>query len=267
MAIHPTAIVDPRAELGADVEIGPYAIVEGPVVLGDRVRIHAHGCVRGPSEIGEDTVIFSFACIGGDPQDLKYRGEPTRLVVGKRNTFRENSTANRGTTAGDGVTRIGDDNLFMANTHVAHDCVVGNRCVFANSVAIAGHVTIQDRVVLGGLAAVHQFGRIGRCAMVGGGGMAAQDVPPFTIAQGDRARLVGLNVVGLRRAGFSREVMSALKGAYRELFQAGMPTRIASEQVRAFYHDVPEVLELVAFLESSQRGICRSVGSPDAADE
>lgn len=267
MAIHPTAIVDSRAELGADVEIGPYAIVEGHVRLGDRVRIHAHGSVRGPSEIGADTVVFSYACIGGDPQDLKYRGEPTRLVVGARNTFRENSTANRGTAAGGAVTRIGDDNLFMANTHVAHDCVVGNHCVFANSVAIAGHVTIQDRVVLGGLAGVHQYGRIGRCAMVGGGGMAAQDVPPFTIAQGDRARLVGLNVVGLRRAGFSREVMSALKAAYRELFQAGMPTRIAAEQVRAFYSDVPEVLELVAFLESSQRGICRSVGSSDAADE
>ncbi len=267
MAIHPTALVDSRAELGADVEIGPYAIIEGPVRLGDRVQVHAHGMVRGHTELGPECVIHPFACIGGDPQDLKYRGEPTRLVVGARNTFRENSTANRGTAASGGITRIGNDNLFMASTHVAHDCVVGDHCVFANSVAIAGHVTIQDRVVLGGLAAVHQYGRIGRCAMVGGGGMAAQDVPPFTIAQGDRARLVGLNVVGLRRAGFSREVMSALKGAYRELFQAGMPTRIASEQVRAFYHDVPEVLELVAVLESSQRGICRSVGSSDGADE
>lgn len=267
MAIHPTAVVDPRAELGPDVEIGPYAVVEGPVRLGARVEVQAHAIVRGDTEIGADSRIYSFACLGGDPQDLKYRGEPTRLVVGARNTFREFTTANRGTAAGHAVTRIGDDNLFMANTHVAHDCVVGNHCVFANSVAIAGHVTIQDRVVLGGLAAVHQFGRIGRCAMVGGGGMAAQDVPPFTIAQGDRARLVGLNVVGLRRAGFSREVMSALKGAYRELFQAGMPLRIAAEQVRAFYNDVPEVIEMVDFLESSQRGICRSVGSSDAADE
>lgn len=267
MAIHPTAVVDPRAELGPDVEIGPYAIIEGPVRLGARVQVQAHGAVKGQTEIGADSRIFSFACIGGDPQDLKYRGEPTRLVVGERNTFREFSTANRGTAAGEAITRIGDDNLFMANTHVAHDCVVGNHCVFANSVAVAGHVIIQDRVVLGGLAAVHQFGRIGRCAMVGGGGMAAQDVPPFTIAQGDRARLVGLNVVGLRRAGFSREVMSALKGAYRELFQSGMPLRIAAEQVRAFYSDVPEVIEMVDFLETSQRGICRSVGSSDTADE
>lgn len=267
MAIHPTAIVDVRAELGADVEIGPYAVIEGPVRLGDRVAVHAHGTVRGETVVGADTKIFSFACIGGDPQDLKYRGEPTRLIIGERNCFRENSTANRGSAGGSAVTRIGNDNLFMACTHVAHDCVVGDHCVFANSVAIAGHVQVHDRVVLGGLAAVHQFGRIGRCAMVGGGGMAAQDVPPFTIAQGDRARLVGLNVVGLRRAGFSREVMSALKNAYRELFQSGMPLRIAAEQVRAFYNDVPEVIELVDFLESSQRGICRSVGAPDQADE
>ncbi|GDX78507.1 acyl-[acyl-carrier-protein]--UDP-N-acetylglucosamine O-acyltransferase [Deltaproteobacteria bacterium] len=267
MAIHPTAIVDPRAQLGADVELGPYAVIEGAVKLGARVQVHAHGMVRGDTEIGADSKVYSFACIGGDPQDLKYRGEPTRLVVGERNSFREFTTVNRGTASGGAITRIGNDNLFMANTHVAHDCTVGDHCVFANSVAIAGHVTIQDRVVLGGLAAVHQQGRIGRCAMVGGGGMAAQDVPPFTIAQGDRARLVGLNVVGLRRAGFSREVMSALKNAYRELFQAGMPLRIAAEQVRAFYNDVPEVIELVDFLETSQRGICRSVGAPDAADE
>lgn len=267
MAIHPTAVVDPRAELAPDVEIGAYAVLEGPVRLGARVQVHAHGMVRGNTEIGADSIVYSFACIGGDPQDLKYRGEPTRLVVGERNHFREFTTVNRGTTGGTALTRIGNDNLFMANTHVAHDCTIGDHCVLANSVALAGHVNVQDRVVLGGLAAVHQFGRIGRCAMVGGGAMAAQDVPPFTIAQGDRARLVGLNVVGLRRAGFTREVMSALKNAYRELFQAGMPMRIAAEQVRAFYNDVPEVIELVDFLETSQRGICRSVGAPDSADE
>ncbi len=267
MPIHATAVVDSRAELGVDVEIGPYAVIEGKVQLGDRVQVQSHAVVRGQTTIGADSRIFSFACVGGDPQDMKYRGEETALVVGQRNVFREHVTANRGTSHGGGVTRIGNDNLFMANAHVAHDCVVGDHCVFANSVAIAGHVLVQDRAVLGGLAAVHQHGRIGRCSMVGGGGMAAQDVPPFTIAQGDRARLVGLNVVGLRRAGFTREVMSALKTAYRELFQAGMPLRIAAEQVRAFYSDVPEVIELVDFLESSQRGICRSVGSPDAADE
>lgn len=267
MAIHSTAVVDPRAELGNDVEIGPFAVVTGRVVLRDRVRLHAHANVTGDSDIGEDTKIFSFASVGGDPQDLKYRGEPTRLVVGPRCTFRENATANRGTAVGGGVTSIGSDCLFMAGTHVAHDCRIGSHVIFANYAALGGHVTVQDRAVFGGFAGVHQHGRVGRCAMVAGGAMATQDVPPFTIAQGDRARLVGLNVVGLRRAGFSREVMAALKTAYRELFQAGMPLRIAAEQVREVYNDVPEVVELVDFLEESQRGICRSVGTSESADE
>lgn len=267
MAIHPTAVVDRTAELGADVEIGPFCVIGPHVRLYDRVVIQAHAIVNGPTEVGEDTKIFSFAAIGGDPQDLKYRGETTRLIVGARNVFRENATANRGTAHGGGMTRIGDDNLFMAGSHVAHDCVVGSHCVFANYVAIAGHVTVQDRAILGGLAAVHQHSRVGRCAMVGGGAMAAQDVPPFCIAQGDRARLLGLNVVGLRRAGFPLETLQALKNAYRELFQAGMPLRIAAEQVREVYADVPEVMELVEFLENSTRGICRSAGVEPAPGE
>ncbi len=267
MAIHPSASIDPRAELGAGVEIGPFAVVTGKVVLHDGVQLHAHSHVQGDTELGAGTRVFSFASVGGDPQDLKYRGESTRLVVGPRCTFREGSTANRGTEAGGGVTTIGSDCLFMAGTHVAHDCVIGNHVIFANYAALGGHVTVQDRAVFGGFAGVHQHGRVGRCAMVAGGAMATQDVPPFTIAQGDRARLVGLNVVGLRRSGFSREVLAALKAAYRELFQAGMPLRIAAEQVREVYSDVPEVVELVDFLEQSQRGICRSVGAPDVADE
>lgn len=267
MAIHPSAFVDSTVELGPDVEIGPCAVVSGGVRLHARVVVHAHANISGNTEIGEDCRIFPFAALGGDPQDLKYRGEPTRLVVGARNTFRENSTANRGTKPGGGLTQIGNDNLFMAGSHVAHDCRVGDHVVFANYAAIAGHVTIADRVVVAGFAGVHQHTRVGRCAMVAGGAMATQDVPPFTIAQGDRARLVGLNVVGLRRSGFTREVMAALKAAYRELFQAGMPLRIAAEQVREVYGDVPEVLELVEFLENSQRGICRSVGTADVAEE
>lgn len=266
MSIHPTAIVDPSAELGLDVEIEAYSVIRGPVRLGDRVRVGPHAVVTGPATIGADTRIFPMAAIGDEPQDLKYRGERTELIVGERNTFREGATANRGTAGGGGVTRIGDDNLFMAGAHVAHDCVVGNKCVFANYVAIAGHVIIQDRVVLGGLAGVHQHSRIGRCAMVGGGAMAAQDVPPFCIAQGDRARLLGLNVVGLRRAGFPLDVLQALKVVYRELFQSGMPLRIAAEQVREVYANVPEVLELVDFLEASTRGICRSSGGESPAE-
>lgn len=260
MSIHPTALVESTVEVGADVSIDAYAIVRGLVRLGDRVHVGPHAVVTGHTEIGDETRIFPFAHVGADPQDMKFRGEVTRLVVGKNNVFREGSTASRGTAEGGGVTRIGDHNLFMAQSHVAHDCVVGSKCIFANSAAIAGHVVIQDRVVLAGLSAVHQHARVGRCAMVGGGAMATQDVPPFCIAQGDRARLLGLNVVGLRRAGFPLEVMQALKTAYRELFQQGLPLRIAAEQVREVYADVAEVQELVDFLEASQRGICRSAG-------
>ncbi|MFZ5476342.1 MAG: acyl-ACP--UDP-N-acetylglucosamine O-acyltransferase [Myxococcota bacterium] len=261
MAIHPTAIVDPRAELGRDVEVEAYSIIRGGVVLHDGVRIGPHAVITGPTVIGEGSRVFPFASIGEDPQDLKYKGETTRLEIGARNTFREGVTINRGTGHGGGVTRIGSDNLFMAGSHVAHDSVVGNHCVFANCAAIAGHVTVQDRAILGGFAGVHQHSRIGRCAMVGAGAMAAQDVPPFTIAQGDRARLFGLNIVGLRRAGFKLEVLQALKAAYRELFHEGRPMRIALEQVREVYADMPEVVELVDFCEDSQRGICRSTGT------
>lgn len=261
MPIHPTAIVDPAAELGRDVDIGPYAIVRAGVTLGDRVSVGPHAVVTGPTDIGPDTRIFQFASIGDDPQDLKYRGEPTRLSIGARNTFREGTTINRGTAGGGGLTRIGDDNLFMAGSHVAHDSWIGSQCVFANYAAVAGHVRIADRVVMGGFSGVHQHSRVGRSAMLAAGAMAAQDVPPFTIAQGDRARLFGLNIVGLRRAGIKLEVLQALKAAYRDLFHQGMPMRIALEQVREAYAGVPEVMELVEFCESSGRGICRSTGA------
>ena len=265
--IHPTAIVEPSVQLGNDVEIGAFSIVRGRVVLHDRVRVGPPAVVTGHTEIGEDSRIFPFASIGDDPQDLKYRGEPTSLFIGARNTFRESSTVNRGTALGGGCTRIGDDNLFMAGSHVAHDCVVGSHCVFANYAAIAGHVSVADRVALGGFAGVHQHSRVGRCAMVAGGAMSTQDVPPFCIAQGDRARLLGLNVVGLRRAGFPLPVMTALKDAYRDLFQKGMPLRIAAEHVREEYgQDIPEVVELVDFCESSTRGICRSAGADGPTD-
>jgi UDP-N-acetylglucosamine acyltransferase len=217
--------------------------------------------LTGPTEIGEDTRIYPFVSLGEDPQDLKYRGEQSKLVIGARNIFRENVTVNRGTAGGGGVTHIGSDNLFMAGSHVAHDCWVGSHCVFANYAAIAGHVTVHDRAILGGFSGVHQHSRVGRCAMVGAAAMAAQDVPPFTICQGDRARLFGLNIVGLRRAGFPPPVLQALRSAYRDIFHEGRPMRISLEQVREVYADVPEVMELVEFCESSRRGICRSSGS------
>ncbi|NOY24886.1 MAG: acyl-ACP--UDP-N-acetylglucosamine O-acyltransferase [Oligoflexia bacterium] len=261
MAIHTTAIIDPQAELADSVQVGPYAVIGAGVTLKDRVVIGAHAVVTGPTIVGEGSHLSHHTVIGEDPQDKKYQGEPTRLIIGKDNVFREFSTANRGTLQGGGQTVIGDGNLFMAYSHVAHDCVVGDHCVFANCASLAGHVEIQDYAVLGGLTGIHQFTRVGRCAMIGGGGMVAQDVPPFTIAQGDRARLFGLNIVGLRRCGYRLPAITALRNAYRELFHQGTPLRIALEQVREVYAEVPPVTELVAFIESSRRGVCRSAGS------
>jgi UDP-N-acetylglucosamine acyltransferase len=260
MSIHPTAIIDAGATLASDVEVGPYAIVGAGVQLDAGVRVGAHAVLTGPMSVGARTRIHPHAVLGGDPQDLKYAGEDTRVEIGPDNTFREFATVNRGTTQGGGVTRIGAGNLFMAYSHVAHDCIIGDHAVLANSVALAGHVEIGDRAVLSGLVAVHQYARVGRCAMVGGGGMVAQDVPPFMIAQGDRARLFGLNIVGLRRAGFPADTIAALKRAYRELFGQGLPLRIAMEHARERFADVGEVTELLAFIEGSNRGICRAAG-------
>jgi UDP-N-acetylglucosamine acyltransferase len=262
--IHPTAVVDPAAELAPTVRVGPFAVVGPGVQLGEAVEVGAHAVVTGPTTVGARTVIHAHAVIGGPPQDRKHRGEPTRLDIGEDNVFREFSTANRGTVAGGGRTVVGDRGLFMAYSHIAHDCVVGDDVVMANSVALAGHVQLGDSVVMGGLAAVHQHGRVGRCAMVGGGAMVSQDVPPFTIAQGDRARLFGLNLVGLRRAGFDSELLAQLKAAYRALFHAGRPRRATLDELRSTAADVPEIIELVDFVSSSSRGICRA-GAADAA--
>lgn len=260
MSIHPTAIVDAGAQLAPDVQIGPFAIIGDGVTLEAGVSVGAHSVLCGPMQVGENTRIFHHVVLGEEPQDLKFFGEASRLEIGKGNIFREFSTVNRG-TGEDGVTLIGADNLFMAYAHVAHDCVIGDRCVFANASQLAGHVQVASDVVIGGLVGVHQHARIGRCAMLGGGAKAAQDVPPFTIAQGDRARLFGLNIVGLRRNRFDLDVVGGLKSAYRQLFHHGLPLRIALEQVRESFAEVSEVNELVSFIEGSTRGICRSAGT------
>ena len=258
MAIHPTAIVDPSAELG-EVELGAYAVVGPRVRLANGVFLGPHAVVLRDTELGERTRVEAGAILGGDPQDLKHdRAAHTRLVVGADNVFREFSSAHRGSSDGRGITVVGDGNYFMANSHIAHDCKVGNGVMFANSAAIAGHVEVQDGAVLGGLCAVHQYARIGRLVMLGGGAMCAQDVPPFSIAQGDRARLYGLNVIGLRRAGLSVDTVGALKEAFRILFVNDMPRRTAIGMVQEQLGTVPEVAELVAFLESSARGVCRA---------
>lgn len=257
MGIHKTAVIDKRAELG-DVEIGPYAVIGAGVILHDGVAVGTHAVIDGPTVVGARTRIGHHVVLGGAPQDAKHDGSATRLEIGADNVFREFATAHRGSSASRGVTRIGDGNFFMCNSHVAHDSIVGNGCMFANSAAIAGHVEVGDGVVFGGLAGVHQYARIGRLAMIGGGAMCAQDVPPFTLAQGDRARLFGLNIVGLKRAGMTPGAVAALKAAWRTLFVSGLAIRAAMNKAREEHPDVPEVVELLTFLEGTSRGVCRA---------
>jgi UDP-N-acetylglucosamine acyltransferase len=254
--IHPTAIVHPKAELDSDVEIGPYAVIGEQVRIAKGCRIHANVQIEGWTEIGEGCTFFSFSSIGTPPQDLKYKGEETRLIIGRRNTFREFITLNRGTQNGLGQTVIGDDNFLMAYVHVAHDCVVGNHVVLANAATLAGHIAIGDHAIVGGLSGIHQFVRIGAYAMIGGCSAVAQDVPPFVSVAGNRARLHGLNLIGLKRHGFSPERLTALKEAYRLLFRAKMTQKEAIAEIRATQAG-SDVEALVKFVESSKRGVCR----------
>lgn len=217
--IHPTAIVEEGARLGADCTIGPFCIVGAEVTLGDRVELKSHVVVTGATEIGEDTVVFPFTVLGEIPQDLKFRGEKTRLVIGRRNRIRESVTMNVGTEGGGGVTRVGDDCLFMANTHVAHDVQVGDRVIFVNSAGAAGHCVIGDDVIIGGLSGIHQWVRIGRGAIIGGLSKVTRDVIPYGLVQGPTAELDGLNLVGLKRRGVERADISAVRAAYRVLAQ------------------------------------------------
>jgi len=255
--IHPTAVVDRHAELDSTVEVAPFAVIGPKVKIGPRTRIGPHTVIEGDATIGADNVIFQFASVGAIPQDLKYAGEPTRLVIGNGNQIREFATVHIGTAAGGGVTRVGNRCLLMANSHVAHDVQLGDGCVLANSTALAGHVTVEDRVIFGGLSAVHQFTRIGRLAFVSGGAMVTQDVPPYVTVQGDRAEVVGLNTVGLTRAHFDEHAMSRVKGAYKVVFRSKMGLREAVAHVKAEYGGHPEIDHFVAFLDGSERGIAR----------
>ena len=255
--IHPTALVDPGAVIGAGVEIGAFAVIGSQVHLGDRVRVEHHASVLGPSAVGADTHIFPFASIGSAPQDLTYKGEPTRLEIGERNVFREFVTINRGTTKGGGVTRIGDDCFFMAYAHVAHDSTIGSHVIMANCAALAGHIRIDDHAILGGLVAVHQWARVGRLAMIGGVSGVALDVPPFCIASGERAKLYGLNVVGLKRHGFSEARIADIKKAYRLLFREGLPLKAAIEAVESELPGSADAAELLEFIRTTKRGITR----------
>jgi len=253
--IHPTAIVDPKAELAAGVTVGPYSIIEGRVSIGPDTHIGPHVVIRDFTTIGARCRIFQFAVLGEIPQDLKFRGEDSHLVIGDDNTIREFATLHRGTTGGGGVTRIGHGNLLMAYTHVAHDCVIGNGVIMSNNATLAGHIIVEDHAILGGLSAVHQFSRIGRHAFIGGCSAVPRDVPPYTMAVGNRAKLVGLNLVGLKRAGLADATIQALKTAYDLLFLSGLPLKEAMARVNEEVPDLPEIRHLLHFLNTSERGL------------
>ncbi|MCK6412699.1 MAG: acyl-ACP--UDP-N-acetylglucosamine O-acyltransferase [Azonexus sp.] len=255
--IHPTAIVDPGARIGANVEIGPYAIIGPQVEIGDNTVIGPHTVIKGHTRIGRDNRIFQFCSLGEVPQDKKYAGEPTRLEIGDRNTIREFCTFNLGTVQDQGVTRIGDDNWVMAYVHIAHDCVVGNKCTFANNSQLAGHVTIEDWAILGGFTGVHQFCRIGAHVMTAVGTVILQDVPPYLMAAGNTAQPYGINVEGLKRRGFHADSLLALKRAYRTLYKSGLMLEEAKVKLAEDAKSQPDVQRFVDFLEVSKRGIIR----------
>jgi UDP-N-acetylglucosamine acyltransferase len=255
--IHPTAIVASGAQLGENVEIGPYAVIGQHVVMGDNTWVGPHAVVEGHTTIGRDNRIFQFCSIGAVNQDKKYKGEPTRVEIGDRNTLREYVTVHIGTVQDKGVTRIGNDNWIMAYVHVAHDCVVGNNTTFANSTQLAGHVEVGDWAVLGGFTGVHQFCKIGAHVMTAVGTVVLQDIPPYVMAAGNTASPYGLNAEGLKRRGFTAEQLQNLKRAYRTLYKSGLMLDEAKAKLREDAVAHSEVQRLVDFLEASQRGIIR----------
>lgn len=255
--IHPTAIVHPGAKIGAGVSIGAYSLIGEHVEIGDNTSIGPHVVINGHTRIGQDNRIFQFCSLGEIPQDKKYAGEPTRLEIGDRNTVREFCTFNLGTAQDTGVTRIGDDNWIMAYVHIAHDCVVGDRTIFANNSQLAGHVHVDDWAILGGFTGVHQFCRVGAHCMTAVGTVVLQDIPPYVMAAGNTASPYGLNSEGLKRRGFSSESLLALKRAYRTLYKSGLMLEEARAKLEEDAKEHPEVQRFVDFLAVSKRGIIR----------
>jgi UDP-N-acetylglucosamine acyltransferase len=257
MTIHPTAIVDPGAELDSGVEVGPYAVIGNNVFIGSGTVIGPHAVIDPYTTLGPNCRIFQFASLGAPPQSLKFAGEESRVKIGQGTVIREFVTVNRGTGPGGGLTEVGEDCFIMAYVHIAHDCKVGRKVVMANNATLAGHITVGDYATVGGLSAVHQFVRIGDYAFVGGKSAVVKDVPPYLIAAGDRATLHGLNSVGLKRQGMSSEALAALKKTYRLVFRIGITLNEAIERVNAEVDQVPEVVKFIQFLKTSERGITR----------
>jgi UDP-N-acetylglucosamine acyltransferase len=265
--VDPLARVSPEATLAPGVRIGPFCVVGPEVSLGRGTVLQAHVVIDGWTTVGEANRFFPFSSIGLAPQDLKYRGERSRLEIGDRNTFREGTTVHRGTSGGGGVTRIGSDNLFMAQAHVAHDCRVGDHAILANAAALSGHVEVQDWAILGGFSGVHQFCRVGTHAFMGGATVATRDVLPYSMTVGDRARIFGLNLVGLRRRGFAPEALAALRQAFRVLLQSRLNTSEAVRRLEAEAAATDEVRVLIEFIRSSRRGVVLRRRHGAASDE
>ena len=258
MPIHPTAIVDAQADLAADVTVGPYAVIGSHVRVGARTVIGAHCVFEGYTTVGEDCQFFTGAVVGSIPQDLKYEGEKSELIIGDRNRIREYATLNPGTKGGGGKTVVGSDCLLMAYAHVAHDCILGDRVVLANSAALAGHIQIEDGAIVGGLVGIHQFVRVGTLAIIGGCSRVTQDVPPYSTCVGYPAKVFGLNTEGLRRANLPTETRESLHRAFRVLFHSGLSTGHALEQVAHDTNGCREVQHLLDFVRQSKRGVCRA---------
>ncbi|MDI9569415.1 MAG: acyl-ACP--UDP-N-acetylglucosamine O-acyltransferase [Pseudomonadota bacterium] len=257
MKIHPTAVVSGAANLAEGVEIGPYSIIAADVNIGKNTVIGPHVVIEEHTDIGAGCRVFQFASIGAMPQDLKFRGEITRTIIGDHNTIREFATIHRATAADIGVTILGHGNLIMAYCHIAHNCKLGNRIVMANAANLAGHVHVEDNAIIGGMTGIHQFTRIGAHCIIGGCSAVGKDIPPFVMASGNMARLYGLNLIGLKRRSFAPETIQALKLAYRIVFRSSLLLKTALEKVRTDVPDCPEVRQFIDFIQNSQRGICR----------
>lgn len=257
MDIHPTAIVHPQAKIGPGVKIGAYSLVGENVQIGKDTVLDSHVVVEGWTQIGERCHLFPFVSVGAAPQAVRYRGELTLLTVGHDNVIREFVTINRGTAEGGGETKVGSGNLIMAYSHIAHDCQIGNRVILANGSTLAGHIYVEDFAIVGGLVAIHQFVRVGCYAIIGGASAVPQDVPPYMVAAGNRARLFGLNNIGLKRHNFSESTMAALKQAYRILFRSHLTLHKALDRVEKEVPELPEIRHLIDFLKKTKRGVCR----------
>lgn len=255
--IHPSSIIEDGAKIGENVVIGPFCVIGGNVIIGKGSILHSHVVVNGHTTIGEDNQIFQFATIGEVNQDLKYAGEATKTIIGNRNRIRESVTIHRGTVQGGGVTRIGDDNLLMINTHVAHDCQIKNRCILANNATLAGHVQLDDFVIVGGMSAIHQFVVVGAHVMLGGGSMVSQDVPPYVMAQGNHARPYGVNLTGLKRRGFDKPTLQNIRNVYKLIYRSGKPLEEVMPDIEQYAKNDSAISFFINFFERSTRGIIR----------